>query len=62
MDFTHAYTYTCTRNITVVHIITKHTLSCMHGHAYVYTHLFFRFGFFNWGGKPLRSFLAVPQA
>ena len=39
-----------------------YTHSCMHGHAYMYTHLFFRFGFFNWGGKPLRSFLAVPQA
>ena len=28
----------------------------MHGHAYVYTHLFFRFGFFNWGGKPAAIF------
>lgn len=30
----------------------------IHAHIHVYTPIIL---FFNWGGKPLRSFLAVPQ-
>ena len=61
---THKLCYSCIHTLLCTHMRTctcTHTCTYMHTHN-MYTHLFFRFGFFNWGGKPLRSFLTVPQA